>query len=170
MLFFDVAIGDSARNANERTIYVHPDPPTHWIPAGLELQPDLSRAYRAAVSAFDAGQWVAVGVLVGRTLEGLLRHVLTDSGDDLPRRTDLGALLVAISESAKVDLGKPIKDLADVLRKGRNLAAHFSPDHQITREAAEELLDLLTALVEYLVLLPLRVDSLVDHLSREPEE
>ena len=147
-------------------LFVHPRPstvrrPLQGVEKVSEMQGALLRTYRAAIDAFNAGQWVAATVLGGRALEAITRELVPESerGDTLPGQ------LVELLEHR--DLEQPILVLAEALRRSRDLVDHFAGTEDPDPEAARNTLDLLDALVAYLFVLPDRVRRLRDHLAGE---
>lgn len=151
-------------------LFVHPRPaavrrPLQGVERVAEMEGALLRTYRAAIDAFNAGQWVASTVLGGRALEGITRALVPES----EREDTLPAQLVELLEHR--DLEQPILTLAEALRRSRDLADHFAGTLDPDPDAARDTLDLLDALVAYLFVLPDRVRRLRDHLAgREAPE
>ena len=54
----------------------------------------------------------------------------------------------------------PLRELADAVRKGGNLGAHFDVDNEPDEQLASVMLDLCEDLLEYLFVLPKRIDDL----------
>jgi len=150
-------------------LFVHPRPstvrrPLQGVERVAEMQGALLRTYRAAIDAFNAGQWVAATVLGGRALEAITRELVPES----QREDTLPAQLVELLEHR--DLEQPILTLAEALRRSRDLVDHFAGTEDPDPDAARDTLDLLDALVDYLFVLPDRVRRLRDRLAGEGEE
>ena len=64
-----------------------------------------------------------------------------------------------------LDLQKPILTLADALRKGGNLGAHFDLEKTPDKKIASQMLDLLDYLIEYIYILPNRIDGLHNEIE-----
>lgn len=145
-------------------LYIHPDPKAARLPvAGLDSLPKASEAlvnaYLAAVASYNVSQPVAATVLAGRALEGLLRSLLPPE----LRAKSLAEQVRALPDH--VDLRKPILTLADAIRKGRNLAAHFNAEKEPDHETATMVLDLLDYIFEYILVLPDQIQSLHDRIG-----
>lgn len=75
----------------------------------------------------------------------------------------LANLLQQLAE--EIDLAQPLRELADALREGRNIGAHFD-EIDPTPEMAEKMLDLLDVIVEYLYLLPSQINELKTYTAK----
>jgi hypothetical protein len=64
-----------------------------------------------------------------------------------------------------IDLQEPIMKIADTIRRGRNIGAHFDAEKEPDQETTEMMLDLLDYLIEYLFVLPERIERLHDKLT-----
>lgn len=119
----------------------------------------LFRSYTSTVEAFNAGNYVATAVCCRRTLEGLFQHLVPENVN----ARSLAQAITAVADS--VDLAEPIRNLANVLRHGGNLGAHFSTEKEPDREMALQMLKLLENLIDFLHVLPdeiSRLESLLD--------
>lgn len=117
----------------------------------------IGKAYQEALVVLQTSH-TASAVHSRRTLEGIAKHFVPDSPRD-----NLAKLLEQLP--TKHDLGQPIMKIADALRAGGNLAAHFDSDEDVTAETAEAMLELLEDLIEFLFVLPHKIDSLQLKLS-----
>jgi hypothetical protein len=116
--------------------------------------PALARVYQAAFNAYNAGLWDACATTCRKTLEGLVYNLLPE--DD--RKGALFAQLQKLPE--KVNLAEPLITLADSLRKGGNLGAHFDLTKEPDQHVAELMLDLLDYFMEYIYVLKEKAKSL----------
>jgi len=142
---------------------MHPSPKLQRQPMeGIDELPErLGGAYATVITAFNSGQYSAAGVLVGRTLEGLLRDLL-ESRSALPNRPTLNNMLQALPGA--MDLSQNLQLLTDGLRQGRNLGAHFDIQNEVDAEMAQLMVDFLEYFIEYLYLLPNRIQQLHDRV------
>jgi len=118
----------------------------------------LKNAYESAIKVYNVGEWNATAVMVRRLLEGITQDLLPDV-----KNKPLAKRLQDLPDY--VDLKKPILTLADALRKGGNLGAHFNLEHTPDHKIATQMMDLLDYLIEYLYILPKRIDDLHDDIE-----
>jgi hypothetical protein len=147
-------------------LYVYPKPSLNRKPMdGIDkVPPEIGRAYVATVAAFNAGLWPATGACCRRVLEGVAKHRL---GED-SRGRRLVQLLNDLK--VKVDLAKPLTSLADALREGGNLGAHFDDlEREPDQAAAGQMLDFLDYLMDYLYVLPAKVESFRNMIGGQSE-
>jgi hypothetical protein len=114
----------------------------------------LYRSYTSTVEAYNSGNYVATAVCCRRTLEGLFQGLLPESG----RGQSLARAIGAVADS--VDLAEPIRNLANVLRQGGNLGAHFDAEKEPDEQMALQMLRLLENLIDFLHVLPHEISSL----------
>jgi HEPN domain-containing protein len=118
----------------------------------------LRQAYLDAAAVLADGRASAAATEARRTLEGLVKHLLVDAGQELPDRPILAQLIKQLAEH--VDLATPLTDTAHAVRDGGNLGAHYDAERSASPELAAETLQLVEAVVDYLVILPGRVKRL----------
>jgi len=126
-------------------------------PAILEnsgLAAPLKRAYESAVNVLNTKEWSATAVMCRRLLEGITKSVLPTELHKQP----LGKQLESLPAHRSLD--KPILELADAVRRGGNLGAHFDLEKEPDEQVATLMLDLCEDLLEYLFTLPTRIDDL----------
>ena len=143
------------------TVAMFPPPirPRQPIPGATLMPPRVAKAYSDVLGVYNANVWSATATQVRRTLEG----VLTDL---LPADKRQGTLADQIRNlPSSVDLGKPLVTLADGIRQGGNLGAHFDNDKDPDQPTAEAMLDLIEYLIEYMYTLPGMIQQLHDRLA-----
>lgn len=143
--------------------YIYPDPKVRMPVSGLDNQekftPQLQRAYQAALNVYNASEWVATAVLLRRLLEGITLTLLPD-------QTTKQGLYQQLKEIPNhVNLQEPILTLADTIRKGGNLGAHFDLEKEPSEDMARMMLELLEYLIEYLFILPEKIKYLHDTIE-----
>lgn len=143
--------------------YIYPDPKVRMPLDGLEGQssftPELQRAYQAALNVYNTSEWTATAVLLRRLLEGITMSLL-------PASLQKKGLYQQLKEIPKhVDLQEPIVTLADTVRKGGNLGAHFDLQKEPNEGMAKMMLELLEYLIEYLFILPEKIKTLHDAID-----
>ena len=129
--------------------------------------PALARVYQSAFNAYNSGLWDACATSCRKTLEGLVVELLPEED----RKGKLFDQLKLLPQ--KVDLAEPLVVLADTIRKGGNLGAHFDLEKEPDQHVSELMLDLLNYFMEYIYVLKekakdleKKIDALGDH-SRE---
>ncbi|MCG5514765.1 MULTISPECIES: DUF4145 domain-containing protein [unclassified Ectothiorhodospira] len=116
-----------------------------------EIGEALRRAYSSAVSVFNSGEWNATAVLTRRLLEGVTKSLLNEEDQKL-------TLAKQIEKLPSVrDLDAPIITIADAIRKGGNLGAHFDLEKEPDQRVSELMLELAEELIEYFYVLPARI-------------
>jgi hypothetical protein len=145
-------------------VYIYPAPklirkPVEGIESTDKFPDPLKGAYASAINTFNVRQWTAAAVLCGRVLEGLAKSLMPEDKQNLPLARQLREL------PNQVDLEAPILMLADGIRKGRNIGAHFDAEKEPDQETTEMMLDLLDYIIEYLFVLPGRIEGLHNKLA-----
>ena len=103
-------------------------------------------------------EWNATAATCGRALEALVKNVLPQSQAGL-------ALARQLEELPKtLDLAKTLATLTAAIRKGRNLGAHFDLGKEVDAEMAQMMIYLLEYFLEYVYVLPGRVQELHEKL------
>ena len=136
--------------------YLYPPVSTYHEAEHLDagLSDPLLRAYRSTVDAYNQGNYVATAVCCRRTLEGLFTGLL-GAGIRSIRLYD------AIRSAAEtVQFAEPIEKLANVLRQGGNVAAHFDTEKEPDAAMAFSMVSLLEYLISYLYVLPKKIKEL----------
>jgi Domain of unknown function (DUF4145) len=123
----------------------------------LDLVPErVRKAYLASLDAFNAGLPDSVATSARKTLEGAIK--MTWENPDETQGVQLNQLIKRLPEN--FDLTKPITDLAHALRNGGNLAAHFDLDRDVTPELAKKMIETIEYVLEYLYVIPQRIEEL----------
>ena len=128
------------------------------ILASKEISDSLRRAYLSATNVYNSQEWVATSVLSRRLLEGVTKSVAPENSSK-----SLNDQIKKLAE--KKDLDKPITLIADAVRKGGNLGAHFDLEKEPTPEVARLMLELVEELLEYFFVLPERITDLHDEID-----
>ncbi|MBW3662684.1 MAG: DUF4145 domain-containing protein [Actinobacteria bacterium] len=151
---------------SDEWVWMHPDPPGTVQLRGdvIEALQDqnalLAEAYAEAVANVVDQRWSSALVQTRRTLEGVVRSVLSTKDDD---HAPLGNLLKLL---ANFDgLGDPLVATAEAVKDGGNLGSHLDLRKPADARLARDALELLEALVQYLLILPARVKALRDHIE-----
>lgn len=119
----------------------------------------LEDEYQTAIRLYNLQEWVAASVMCRRLLEGLMGNLLPQT----EHNKALYQQILIIDQF--VDLKKPIKDIADVLRIAGNKGAHFDPLNKPNSITLELMLDLIDSLLEYFFVLPDKTTTLKNHVQ-----
>jgi hypothetical protein len=119
-----------------------------------QLTDPVKRAYTSAVNVVNGGEWNGGAVLCRRLLEGITKTVLPPEKHNLPLAKQLAEL------PAHRDLTAPLLELADAIRKGGNLGAHFDLEREPDEHVTSLMLELCEDLLQYLFVLPARIADL----------
>ena len=152
-----------ANGPESAQVYIHPNNGEPHAPKDVAsaISEPLYRSYTSTIDAYNSGNYVATAVCCRRTLEGLFQGLL-------PEGKHSNNLAKAIGEVAEsVDLAEPIRNLANVLRHGGNLGAHFDMEKEPNEEMAFQMLTLLENLIDFLHVLPQEISSLEKLLDKE---
>lgn len=156
--------GKTAKLAEREELYMAKRPPGREplpeILASEEISEPIQRAYMSAVNVFNSGEWAATAVLTRRLLEGLTKSLLPASA-----KLSLAEQVAKLSEVK--DLTAPITTIADAIRKGGNLGAHFDLEAEPDQHIAALMVELVEELIQYFYVLPGRIQALheqIEHL------
>jgi len=148
-------------------LYVHPSPKIRYPIRGIDeihdFPNELQKAYESAINVYNVREWTATAVLCRRLLEGITFTLIPEE----ERKGSLFDQLQSLPDYR--DLKAPILTLADAIRKGGNLGAHFDLDKEPDEETVTLMIDLLDYLLEYLFILPTKINKLhkaIDHLGK----
>lgn len=139
-------------------LYIYPSPKLRQPIDGIEeiktFSKGLENAYQSAINVFNVREWTASAVLCRRLLEGIAKTLLPEDEQKKPLHKQIQSF------PAHRDLNQPILTIADAIRLGGNLGAHFDWEKEPNEETATLMLELLDYLIEYLFVLPERVERL----------
>lgn len=144
-------------------LYAYPSPkiryPLDEITEIEEFSDNLQSAYMSAINVYNVGEWTAAAVLSRRVLEGVAKSLI-------PEGEQQGNLYQQLRSLPKYrDLEAPILTLADAIRKGGNLGAHFDLEKEPDEETVTLMINLLDDLIEYLFILPTKINKLDDAIE-----
>jgi hypothetical protein len=118
----------------------------------------------AALNVFNAAVWTATAGSCRRVLEGIVKNLLPEDSQKGPLYEQLNKLKL------NIDLNKPLMSLAEALREGGNLGAHFEESREPDQPTASQMLDYLEYLMEYFYVLPAEVESFHAGMARPSQE
>jgi len=165
--FIYVGFRESNKSPKEGELFIHPEPKTRKPLPGISdsehFNSGLKEAYDSAINVFNIREWTATAVLCRRLLEGISLQILPADKKNLPLAKQLQEL------PNHINLQKPLMTLADALRKGGNIGAHFDLEKIPDENIAILMMDLLDYLIEYIYILPNRINELhqkIEDLSK----
>jgi hypothetical protein len=141
--------------------YVYEDEPTRVWPSpqryvSLEIPDEIRNSIEEATICFKAGAFNASTVMAGRALEAICRHFGSS-------KNMLGAGIKELREKGIID--SRLAEWAAELQKARNLSAHASGE-RTSREDAEDLLQFVSAICEYVFVLTRRFQRFMERKEK----
>ena len=147
------ASDNSNRSCAELWIHPAPSNDLKLMDGNDMLPPKVRREYASARNVFRCGEWNATALCCRRALEAVVRDLLPEDSRKGSLREQLERL------PSNFDLSKPLKSLADTLRKGGNLGAHFNEEGEPDQATARQMIEFVEYLMRYLYVLPGEVES-----------
>jgi hypothetical protein len=126
--------------------------PLHQIEKNTHIPGDLIRAYRSALNVHQSKDPSATAVMSKRVLESVLKSFLGEDTKGLPMSERWEELPTSI------DLTKPISALSHLIHPESHFQQMLELERDLDDEMAELLMDLLNGLIEYLYVLPARLE------------
>jgi hypothetical protein len=143
-------------------IYPYPKLTRYELSSILEsegIDDSLKRAYKSSISAYNIQDWNGTAAHCGRVLEGITKLLLPEPYNTRP----LAQMLQILPEH--INLSDPIIHLADAIKEGRNIGAHFDQEKDTDSKTATLMMDLLEYLLEYIFVLPERIELIRSRLA-----
>ena len=168
---FFASTGGGGDAPNEPVFFMHPSPdfvrqPLQDISRVKEFDESLQRAYAASINVYNAREWTGTAVVCRRTLEDIAKALLPSD----QRKLSLALQIEALPR--RRDLARPMLLLSDALKRTGSLGAYFDLEKIPDRHAATLIIDLLEYLIQYLFLIPQRIEHLHNEVRAlaEPRE
>lgn len=158
------ASDNSKRTLTELWIYPAPSNDVKLMDGVDRLPAKVRREYTSATNVFRGGEWNATALCCRRALEAIVQDLLKES----PGKESLSDQLRRLP--GKVDLSKPLTSLADTLRKGGNLGAHFNEEGEPDQATARQMVEFVEYLMRYLYVLPDEVESFHNEIMAPRDE
>lgn len=162
--FFLLSHRGKEKSLGSARLFVHKKPPGREPLASIlendRLAEPVQRAYLSTVNVFNNGEWGATAVLSRRLLEGVTKSPLPEEHHGLSLAQQVAKL------PEQKNLAAPITTIADAIRRGGNLGAHFDLEAEPTKEVALLMLELVEELLEYFFVLPDRIEELHERIER----
>lgn len=144
--------------------YIYPEgtqrAPMNGILENEKLSDGVKRAYLSTLKVFNTGEMNSAGSNVRRTLEGITKSMLPEDLRSKPLSQQIECL------KNKIDYSAPIAELSHIIREGGNISTHFDFEKETSLEVAEQMIDLLETLIEYIYILPERIDKLSNDIKK----
>jgi DNA-directed RNA polymerase len=122
---------------------------------------DLIRAYRSAINVFESRENSATAVMSKRVIESILKHFLREKSKGQPLSQQLEIL------PNQVDLAKPIQSLSHLLATDGSLHRMLELESEMDYETTALLMDLLESLIEYLFVLPGKIEVTHNKIAKK---
>ncbi|MHC0035444.1 hypothetical protein [Pseudoneobacillus sp. C159] len=126
--------------------------PINQIENLSNIPQDLIRAYRSALNVHQSRETSATAVMSKRVIESILKHFLVEKSKGQPLSKQLDIL------PNHVDLAKPIQSLSQLLTNDGSLSQMLELEAEMDYETTSLLMDLLENLIEYLFVLPGKIE------------
>ncbi len=125
---------------------------------------DLVRSYTSALNVSQSQDNSATAVMSKRVLESVLKNFMGERTKD----QSLAQQFEQLPEH--VDLTKPIHALSQLVHPDRPFNAMLDLEREIDDETAALLMELLEGLIEYLFILPEKIESVQDQIEKKLNE
>ena len=122
---------------------------------------DLIRAYRSAINVIESRENSATAVMSKRVIESILKHFLKEKSKGQPLTQQLEIL------PNQVDLAKPIQSLSHLLATDGSLHRMLELETEMDYETTALLMDLLESLIEYLFVLPGKIEVTHNKIAKK---
>jgi len=143
---------DDAHGEVETALYAHPASPQREQMPGVDqlhaLSAPLGRSYDSAIALFNRAEWAPAALTLRHLLEGVTARLAGEDARELPLAQQLDML------AERVDLARPLKDVAELMAPAGALGKAFDDEAQIDRTTTEQLVELTELMIAYLVTLP----------------
>lgn len=149
----------SGHDRAQMAFFMHPSPdflrsPLVDVSNVTEFDESLQRAYAATINVFNAREWTGTAVVCRRTLEDIAKSLLPSDQHKLSLALQIEAL------PRRRDLARPMLLLSDALKRTGSLGAYFDLEKIPDEHVATLIVDLLEYLIQYLFILPERIEHL----------
>lgn len=157
----------------EATLWSHPTPdlrePIADIEALGDIDPRLQGAYESTITILNSGELNATAILARRSLDGMLDSILSEDY----RSESLEVKLRQVIETR--DFLEPLNWLAETLNESSKVGKGYELTDSPDKELANDMIDLMNLLTEYLFLMPHRAEKfhtriLPKVVEEQPEE
>lgn len=133
--------------------------PINQIENLSNIPKDLIRAYRSAINVHQSRENSATAVMSKRVIESILKHFLGEKSKGQPLAQQLEIL------PNHVNLAKPIQSLSHLLAADGPLHRMLELESDMDYEMTSLLMDLLESIIEYLFVLPGKIEVTHDKIA-----
>ena len=135
--------------------------PLYQIENLPNIPKELIRAYRSALNVHQSRENSATAVMSKRVIESILKHFLGDKSKGQPLSQQLEIL------PNHVNLAKPIQSLSHLLATEGSLHRMLELETEMDYETTSLLMDLLESIIEYLFVLPGKIEVTHEKIARK---
>jgi polyhydroxyalkanoate synthesis regulator phasin len=154
----------STNQTKEVTVHVY-DPhvtngPLDKIQDNKRISQDLVRSYRSALNVNQSNDHSATAVMTKRVLESLVKNLNADKAKSQTLSEQFEQL------PKNVDLSSPIQTLSQLTRPDSPFFQMLELEKEIDDKTAELLIELLEALIDYLYVVPEKIDTIKQKIEK----
>jgi hypothetical protein len=146
-------------------VYIYdPDTATHplnQIEQLPKIPEELVRAYKSAVNVHHTKENAATAVLAKRVIENILKHFLSENSKGLTLEQQFKSL------PEHINLVKPITSLSPLMAPDGSLHHMLELETELDDEMAELIMDLLEDMIQYLFVLPGKIEITQDRIEKK---
>ncbi|WP_096201368.1 hypothetical protein [Bacillus sp. FJAT-45350] len=159
---FVIMLNNATETNEEPSIYINEERnPFHQIEQNNIIPVDLLRAYRSAINVHNIKDTSATAVMTKRVLEGIIKSFL----DEKVEGNSLSQQLALLSEH--INFSKPLHQLSELVESQQKLYKTLELEIDPDEEMADLLIELLNSLIEYLFILPSKIDLIYERFSQK---
>ncbi|WP_144569506.1 hypothetical protein [Bacillus pseudomycoides] len=135
--------------------------PSDQLERNKHVPIDLVRAYRSTLNVSQSKDNSAAAVMSKRVLESVLKHFLGEKSNGQPLSQQFEQL------PKYIDLTKPIQDVGHLVHPDSPLYEMLELKQEIDDETVALLTELLEVLIQYLFVLPEKIESVHDKIEQK---
>lgn len=161
---FVIMVKDYLEKSSERAeIYIYDQRnPLHQMKQYRNIPEDLVRAYRSTINVHQSKDTSATAVMTKRVLESMINSFIKE------KRLEGKPLSEQLEQLPKhIDFTRPIASLSSLIHPNSHFQKMLELETDLDEDVAGLLVDLLNNLIEYLYILPSKMDSLHEQLEQK---
>ncbi|MBM7586574.1 hypothetical protein JOC86_003126 [Bacillus pakistanensis] len=145
------------QNQTATNVYIYDtrggEHPLDQLKNNEKIPKDLIRAFHSALNVYESKDYSATAVMSKRVLESVAKSFIGEESFNQ-------SLTQQFEELPKyVDFSKPMVSLSHLLNGNGEFNKILDLEHEMDDETAELVIDMLEALIEYLFILPQRIEN-----------